>query len=139
MTRQFTNTLLTAGLSALLGAAALSAQDKTEIANIPFAFHAQRATLEAGKYTVQEGSNGLFLLRSNDGGGTAFVQMHPGVSADPRNPKLTFACYGGGCVLAKISVEGSEVSYAVSQSSIEKSLSRKLGFAAMISVPLKAR
>ncbi len=140
MTRQLTNILLTAGLSALLGAATLSARDKTEVANVPFAFHAQQTALEAGKYTVQEkSSNGLFLVRSNDGGGSVFMQMHPDVSADPRNPKLTFACYAGDCVLAKISIEGSEVTYAVSQSSIEKGLSRKLGFAAMISVPLKAR
>jgi hypothetical protein len=140
MKRQLTNTLLIAGLSALFGAASLSARDKTEIANVPFGFHAQQTALEAGKYTVQEkGSNGLFLLRGNDTGRSVFMQMHPDVSADPNNPKLTFACYGDDCVLAKISIEGSDVSYAVSRSTMEKNLSHKLGFAAMISVPLKAR
>jgi hypothetical protein len=34
---------------------------------------------------------------------------------------------------------GKSVSYAVSQSTIDKNLSRKIGLAALISVPLKAR
>ncbi len=139
MTRQLTNTLLTAGLSALLGAAALSAQDRTEIANIPFAFHTQNTALEAGKYRVNEqGANGIFQLYA-ESGRSLFVTTHPAGSSDPNNPKLTFACYGGQCVLAKISMPGSDTEWAQSQSSIEKNLGHKLGVAAMISVPLRAR
>jgi hypothetical protein len=139
MTRQLTNTLLTAGLSALLGAAALSAQDRTETANVPFAFHTQQTTLEAGKYRIQEqNSKGIFQLYA-ESGRSLFVAMHPVGSSDPNNPKLTFACYGGQCVLAKISMPGTDTAWGPSQSSIEKNLSHKLGVAAMISVPLRAR
>ena len=139
MTHQLTTTLLTAGLSALLGAAALSAQDRAEVANIPFAFHAQQTALEAGKYRVQEQtSSGLFQIYA-ESGHSLFVTTHAVGTSDPNNPKLTFACYGGQCVLAKISMPGSDIAWGQSQSSIEKSLSHKLGVAAMISVPLKGR
>ncbi len=140
MTRQFTNAFLTAGLSALLGAAVVNAQDLSEKANIPFVFSAQQTTFEAGKYIVHEqSSSGLFLLRSNDTGHAVLMQMHPGPTADPQNPKLTFACYGHDCTLAKVSMEGSNVTYALPDTAIEKNLRHKLGISSMISVPLKAR
>ena len=139
MPRQLTNTLLTAGLSALLGAAAVSAQDRTEIANIPFAFHAQQAALEAGTYRVMEQSaKGIFQLYG-ESGHSLFVSTHPVGNSDPNHPKLTFACYGGQCVLAKISMPGSDVEWGPYQSSTEKNLSHELGVAAMVSIPLRVR
>ncbi|MBV9502046.1 MAG: hypothetical protein JO138_21960 [Acidobacteriaceae bacterium] len=139
MTRQITNAVLTAGLSALLGSAALKAQDRAELATVPFAFHAQQTSFEAGKYRVEEGStNGVFRI-AEQSGRSVYLMAHPVGDANPNEPKLTFACYGGQCVLEKISMPGSNVAWGQSQSSIEKSLSHKLGAAAMISVPLKAR
>ena len=140
MTRQLTNAFLIAGLSALLGAAVVNAQDRSEKANIPFVFHTQQTTFEAGKYTVQERtSTGLFLLRSDETANAVLMQMHPGPSADPEKPKLIFACYGHYCALAEISMEGSDVTYALPDSAIEKNLKHKLGISSMISVPLKGR
>jgi hypothetical protein len=138
MSRQFAKTILTAGLSALLGSAALSAQDRSELATIPFAFQAQQISFEAGKYRVDEGStSGLFKI-SSESGRSVLMLAHPVGETNSSEPKLTFACYGRQCVLAKIEMPGSNVEWGQSPSAIEKSLSHKLGTAAMISVALKA-
>jgi len=138
MSRQFTNALLTAGLSALLGSAALSAQDRSEIATVPFTFHAQQTTFEAGKYRVDEQSTtGLFRIYS-ESGRSVLLLAHPVAETTSNTPKLVFACYGRQCVLAEIEMPGSNVEWGESQSTIEKELSHKLGAAAMISVALKS-
>ncbi len=139
MTRQVTKAALTAGLSALLGAAVLSAQDRTEIATVPFAFHAQQTSFEAGKYRVDESTtSGVFRI-SEESGRAIYLMEHPVGEAKSIQAKLVFACYGGKCELAKIEMPGSNVEWGESKSSLEKSLSHKLGASLMISVPLKAR
>jgi hypothetical protein len=139
MTHQFSKLILTAGLSALLGATAAVAQNQTEVADVPFTFHAAQNTLPAGKYTVAEQtSNGIFRLRDADGH-SIYVSMHPGKDSNPDQPKLTFIRDGGEYVLAGVSMPGSTAGWESSQSAIEKDLTRKLGIAAMISVPLTAR
>jgi hypothetical protein len=138
MTLKMTHMILAAGLSALLGTASLGAQNLREVADVPFTFHAQRQTLPAGTYQVTEtGSNGLFRLYSPDRQ-SIFVGALVPVSANPDKPHLKFACYGGECVLSEISMPGRETGYQASASQIDRNLHRKLGVAAMISVPLKA-
>ena len=60
-------------------------------------------------------------------------------TTDPQKPHLTFVRYGDEYVLSEISMPGKNVSYAASQSTIDKNLSHKIGLAALISVPLKGR
>lgn len=139
MKLNMTHMILTAGLSALLGTASLSAQNLREVADIPFAFHTQQQTFPAGTYQVSEqGTNGIFQLLSPDRKSIFVGAMVP-VTANPDKPHLKFACYGGECVLSEISMPGREMAYRASQSQIDKNLSHKLGVAAMISVPLKGR
>lgn len=139
MTLNKTHMILAAGLSALLGTATLGAQNLREVADVPFTFHAHQQTLPAGNYQVKEtGTNGVFELYGPDRKNIFVGAMVP-VTANPDKPHLKFACYGGECVLSEISMPGREQAYRASQSQIEKNLSHKLGLAAMISVPLKAR
>jgi hypothetical protein len=139
MTHQFSKFILTAGLSALLGASAAVAQNRAEVADVPFTFHAAQHTFAAGQYTVAEQTaSGLFRLSSADGQ-SVYVSMHPGKASDPEQPKLTFVRQGEEYVLAGLSMPGSIAGWEESQSAMEKDMTRKLGVAAMISVPLKSR
>lgn len=140
MKRQFTNLVLTAGLSAMLGTFSLSAQDRSETADIPFAFQVQQRTLPAGHYTVNQHSNVSSLFQVYDANGhSLFLGASQQTKADPEKPKLTFACYGHDCVLAQISMPGANVSYGLSQKEIEKNLPRSIGMVSMISVRLTSR
>jgi hypothetical protein len=139
MTRNLTHRILTAGLSALLGTVSLSAQDVREVADVPFTFQAGQQTFSAGKYEVSErNTTGLFQLAGAKGK-SIFVSAPLPRTTDPQKPHLTFVRYGDEYVLSEISMPGKNISYAVSQSTIDKNLSHKIGLAALISVPLKAR
>jgi hypothetical protein len=134
-----TQLILSTGLAALLGAATLGAQNSTAVADVPFAFHAEQETFSAGKYQVAERiSSGIFQLTGPEGK-SIFVNAPVPTTTDPQKPHLTFARYGGEYVLSAISMSGKNVGHAVSQSAIEKNLTHKLGFAAMVSVTLKGR
>ncbi len=138
MKRQFTTIILTAGLS-LLGSLTISAQDQLEVASIPFAFHANQTVMPAGKYLVeQRNAGGLFQLRSEHGK-SIFLSAPVQKRTDPARPRLTFSRYGSEYLLSQISMAGNDVGYNVSSSALDKELSRKIGMAAMISVPLRAR
>ena len=136
MRKQFTFTVLTAGFAALLGSLTLSAQDKQEVADIPFAFHANTRVLPAGKYRVQQqNTSGLFQLFDAQGH-SLFVPAPDMRKGDPAKPKLTFACYGSECLLSQISMAGDDIVYAVTPSTLDKELTRKVGIAALVSVRL---
>ena len=139
MKLNMTHMILTAGLSALLGTASLSAQHASEVADVPFTFHTQQQTFSAGKYRVNESSaTGLFQLYAPNKESIFVGAMVP-TTSDPNRPHLTFACSGGECILSEIAMPGRETAYHLSKSQIEKNLTHKLGIAAMVSVPLKAR
>jgi len=137
MKRNLTHIILTAGLSALLGTLTLSAQDRTETAEIPFAFHANHQLMPAGKYTVEDrNASGIFLIHGDQGG--TFVSMAPEDRGPAGNAKLTFRCYGNERVLASIWTDDG-ASYSVSTSSIEKDLHRRIDMGTSLSVRLTAR
>ena len=138
MTRRLTHIILTAGLSTLLGAVNLSAQGQREVAEIPFAFHANHKLMPAGKYVVEQKNEiGIFQLRDS-AGEAIFVSMIQQDRGKADNPKLTFRCYGNDRVLAQVWTEDGR-GYGVSESSIEKDLHRRLDMAALISVRLTPR
>lgn len=140
MKRQFTSIILTATLSALVGSVSLSAQDRSEVATIPFSFQAQGKTLPAGDYTVKEqNSAGSLYKLTNSSGESIFWVGQNQKDADPAKPKLTFAHSGSEYVLASVSMPGSTVSHGVSDATIKKSFSRSLGISSMLAVPLTAR
>lgn len=133
MKRHLTHILLTAGLSALLGTAALSAQEKIEVADIPFAFHAGDRTLPAGTYTVREYRQRLFIL--SDAQAHAMFLSTPTLKiGEPEKPRLVFRCYGNERVLSQIWLEDGS-GYGLGKSSLEKS--RRLEMATLVEVRLK--
>jgi hypothetical protein len=137
MKSQFMHLVLTAGLT-VLGSLTLSAQDQTETAKVPFAFHANENSFAAGEYRVDRiDSQGLFQLTSQNDGRSIFVpaplSMESKAASDPH---LTFACYQGDCVLKEIWVGDGKIGYSRSDSAVEKDIQRKLGMAAMIHVRL---
>lgn len=139
MTQNFSKLILTAGLSALLGSTVAVAQNRTEVADVPFTFHAAQQTLMAGKYTVAEQTSSGIIRLSDADGHSIYVAMYPGKASNPAQPKLTFVRDGGEYVLEGVSMPGSTSAWQESQSAIEKELTHKLGVAALISVPLGSR
>ena len=82
------------GLSALLGTAALVAQNSRATATIPFGFHVKDTTLPAGKYTVDERNAGVVLVRNAQSGKAIMVMTRGRESADRSAPRLDFKRYG---------------------------------------------
>jgi hypothetical protein len=140
MKRKMTNVILTATLSALVGSALLTAQDRSEVANIPFSFQAQGKVMPAGNYSIREqnSSGELYQLTSSTGESSYWMATME-KKADPANPKLTFAKSGSEYVLASVSMPGNAVSHGVSDSSLQKSFSRSMGIASLVAVPMRAR
>jgi hypothetical protein len=138
MKSQFKSLVLAAVVSSLAGSLTLNAQNERAVAHIPFAFQASHVTLPAGDYNIVEtGTNGHFRVSDAAGHGV-FVVMIPEGNSKPSNPKLTFLCSGEQRILSQLWT-GSGSGYAVTQSSIDKDINRRLGFSAMISVPLTPR
>lgn len=116
----------------------LSGQDRRSVANIPFAFEASHVSLPAGYYTVAETTtNGTFQIYDSEGH-SVFVNMTPQGIRESSKPSLTFLCDGSERILSQVRM-GSGTEYAVSKSSLEKDLHRKLDFSAVVSVALKSR
>ena len=138
MKRQLTQIVLSAGLSVLFGSLALSAEAQRDVADIPFAFHANGRVLPAGKYEVKQvNSAGTFQV-SDVNGHSIFMSAPLQKRGDPYKPRLTFAAYGDTRVLSQIWMLGDENGHMISNSALDKELPRKIGMASMISVPLKA-
>jgi len=55
------------------------------------------------------------------------------------NSKLSFACDGKVCVLAKVRAPGSDTTYALVPSALQKALPRSVGMSSMISIKLLPR
>jgi hypothetical protein len=136
--KRLTLILLAAGLS-VFGSQSLSAQDQQEIANIPFAFHANQRTFPAGTYRVAaKNQTGLFQL-FGPSGHSIFMSASRQKAGKPDNPRLTFARYGDDYLLSEIWLPGSTVGYTMSESALKQELTRKIGVVSMISVRLASR
>jgi hypothetical protein len=137
MKLHFTNIVLTAGLSALLGSLILNAQDQQERADIPFAYHVGQQTFPPGKYTVQEtNSRSVLVLREKSSRRSIFV---PVLAADTgkKDSKLTFHCFAGECSLFQVWIAGDV--YALTTRPFPREAKNQMGVVALISVPLLSR
>lgn len=138
MKHRMIHLILTAGLSAVFGSLILSAQDQKAVADIPFAFQASEQILPAGQYTISEmNTRGLFTLRDSESD-SIFVMAPLNKTGEAGNPRLVFRCYGNERVLSEIWTNDG-AGYRVSDSSVEKSLHRRIQMAALVSVRLAAR
>jgi hypothetical protein len=140
MTQIFRKTLLFAGLSALWVSPAVNAQSARLEADIPFAFHAGGKVLPAGAYLLTEnGSPGIFLIRNRAQKESQLVLAPEPKNYMPKTSKLVFVHGGNEYILSEISVAGSTHTNAVTPAGVEKNMTRKLGVATMISVPLRRK
>jgi hypothetical protein len=138
MSRRLTNFVLLTGLSVLLGGSSLYAQGLQGEAKIPFTFHAQGREMAAGVYRISElNAPGLFQMHGTRS--SIFVNAGVPVGKPVSEGKLVFTCYGHDCVLSEIALQGATHSQRIPAPSAERNLSRKLGIATLLSVPLKAR
>ncbi len=139
MKRILTSILMAAGIAGPF-VAHVAAQDNHAIADIPFAFIANKTTMPAGRYqlTQWDASAPVFVLR-NATGRTIFVPLGSQQDGKPNKPSVTFACYDKKCVLAKITPPGSLTAYSLRSESVERSLHYTLGIASMVSIKLGAR
>jgi hypothetical protein len=139
MKRIITTFLMAVGITGPFVAHVI-AQSGTAVADIPFAFVVSHKTMPAGKYTVTRVTPiaPVFALR-NDSGAAIMASFSDNETGKPANPSLTFSCYGKECVLAKITPPGSETAYSLSPAAVEKSLSHKLGMAALVSIKIPVR
>jgi hypothetical protein len=129
--------LLAAGLSTLLASAGLQAQTNQLNADIPFDFHAAGKTLPAGTYVLNKmNQSGIFEIRNVEGTGTVLVNAPIGAHYMPKKSELTFVHSGDDYVLSEISVAGATQTNALTPGAVEKNLTRRLGIASMIAVPL---
>jgi hypothetical protein len=137
MKLHLTKIVLTAGLSALLGSLAASAQNQRAVANVPFTYHVGQSTLSAGKYTVQETNTpSIFLLRDDTSRHSIFVSVIPEASGKD-NSKLMFSCYAGQCSLSQIWMVGN--GYKLTARPFPREAKNQMGVVALISVPLLSR
>jgi hypothetical protein len=138
MKLHLTNLVLTAGLSALLGSLALSAQDRKAVANIPFAYHVGQKSLTAGTYTIQKmDAPGTFRLLDDQSGHSMFVSVTPLDTGRTNEHKLTFTCYAGQCSLSELWMAGN--GYRLTARPLVRVANNHMGVVALISVPLLSR
>jgi hypothetical protein len=133
MNKTFATIILAASVFATLGVSPVNAQERG-IADVPFAFHIKSQTMPAGKYEVKQidaNNSALFSVFDRRGHGR-FVGAPLEGTANPADPKLTFACYRGECSLVKIEVPGSDVSFGLTPDS-----SYKVGLASLVRVGIK--
>jgi hypothetical protein len=135
MKLHFTNIVLTAGLSALLGSLTLSAQDQKAVAQIPFAYHVGQKTLTSGEYTIQKiNPSGVFQLRDDQLNHSIFLPVTPMDTGRKNESKLTFSCYAGQCSLSELWISGN--GYKLTARPPVRLANNRMGVAALISIPL---
>jgi hypothetical protein len=120
--------------------APLTAQSRTELADVPFPFTVGNRIMPAGKYTVNQInlSTPVFQITGSDRH-SIMTQLGSLESGKLDRPSLTFVCRGGECVLAKVTPPNSDTAYALSEASILRSFHHKIGVSSMISVKLAPR
>jgi hypothetical protein len=135
MKLHFRNIVLTAGLSALLGSLALSAQDQKAVAKIPFTYQVGQNKLSSGEYTIQKiNSVGTFQLRDDQLRHSMFLNTTPLDTGRKNESKLTFSCYAGECSLSELWIAGN--GYKSTARPPVRLANNRMGVVALVSIPL---
>ena len=109
---------------AALTCSAIYGQTPNLRANIPFAFHAGKATLPAGPYTIHE-SNHVLRLSGDPGGKSAMVLTNGAYRIAPANTgQLVFHRYGSTYFLSQIWAPGAREGVGLGETRQEKELAR---------------
>lgn len=125
MKKQVRNFLIGAGLTAVLWAPFLRAQDY-ESATIPFEFHVGNTTLPAGEYNVIPASSMRMLQLVNRSTGKSVLALPAERRDGSPDPKLAFHRAGTHYFLSTVWMpDGS--SYVLHKSPLEKGFEHELG------------
>jgi hypothetical protein len=121
--------ILSVGI-AMIGIAALHAQDRTVTANIPFAFYAGSTAMPEGAYRVEALSGGgVMYLRATEKGVSASKAitswtMNASSKDDGKPPRLVFHRYGDVYFLSQIWTGNGSLGHGVAVTQREKELER---------------
>ena len=139
MKTQLRNFLMGAGLTVLVWAPLLRAEDRLAVAKIPFDFQVNQTSLPAGTYTVLMDSNIVTIRLRNDNTGKSILVMAPG-REDPSKsePRLTFHHYRDHYFLSGIYTDGNP-GYMLRKGSLEREMERGGATVAMAYVPVENR
>ncbi len=123
--------LTAVALLSLLGTLVMSgyAYSGRIMVDIPFAFTAGKATLPAGKYTVEQAGviNNTLLIRDAEGKGKTYltVMSNDTMQREQSKAKLVFHRYGDTYFLSQIWEAGSSIAHEVPKSDAERDLLKK--------------
>ena len=140
MKNQIRNFVFGAGLAALLWSPLLMAQT-SESAEIPFDFHAGKASLPAGTYSViRTTASGVLQLRNEDTNESILLGPQGRETAKDAHgdARLTFRCYSGHCFLAAVWMPETP-GYTFWKTNQEREMERSGAQLAMAYVPLATR
>jgi len=140
MKTEFRNFLMGAGITVMLWAPFLKADENLAVAKIPFDFQVNQTTLSAGTYTVIMDSNIVTLRLRNDNTGKSILVMPPGRDArtGTSKPRLSFHQYGDRYFLSGIYTEGNP-GYTMNKGSREREMEHGGATVAMAYVPMEHR
>ena len=125
------NIAMTIGLTAVLGTAALFAQNASK-ANIPFDFQITGKTVPAGQYIVKLADNQRMLVFQNVATGRSVMTLvMQSKSGTPETPKLIFRHNGERYTLDSAWFAGLHTSYATLQRKGDRADSER-GMLAMV-------
>jgi hypothetical protein len=120
-----------AGTAALLGlvlavGSAVAQTSVTLTAEVPFEFHAGKAALPAGEYTLQRGlaSNALLIARSDRTAHAVVLTNGAEKNTAPGESKLVFHKYGDRYFLAQVWTAGMTRGYDLPVTKTERELTR---------------
>jgi hypothetical protein len=138
MKTELRNFLMGAGLTVMLWAPFLKAEENLAVAKIPFDFQVNETSLPAGTYTVIMDSNVTTLrLRNNDTGKSILV-MPPARDSRESEPRLSFHHYGDHYFLSGIYADGNR-GYTLKKGSLEREMERGGATVAMAYIPVESR
>ena len=123
MKNRVRNIVISAGLTAVMCAPLLLAQEMLEVANVPFDFQVNQATLPAGTYVVFTHANGQSLQLRNEETGKSILILPPGRESGKSEPQLTFHRYGNHYFLAEVWTPGA-TGYIMKKSSLEREMEK---------------
>ena len=111
---------------ALAAVTAVSAQNATMTANVPFSFYMGTTVMPQGAYRVNEIYNGSVVwMQSMQSGAAKTATTHNAAGAtQTARPRLVFHRYGGDYFLAEIWTNNASAGQALARSSREKELAQ---------------
>jgi hypothetical protein len=139
MKTNFRNFLMGAGLTAMLWAPFLKAEENLAVAKIPFDFQVNQTALPAGTYTVIMNDNMVTIRLRNESTGKSVMLMPPGRESNTSaQARLCFRQYSDHYFLSGIYTSGNP-GYTLGKGSLERELEHSKAAVAMAYVPMESR